>query len=131
MKIRKFNENVNEERYIVLYTYEDGDIASSFIFENEEDFGNYILYNVNEHLLEIYNEDDEEKINETLEEYTGWILDQNNIPVFYEWEGAYDWRNEWEGGVGIMGYSDGCEIERNVKADDRLEILRAEKKYNI
>ena len=60
MKIQRFNENktIITSPYIFLRCLdEDGEIQAEVLFDNEKDFGNYVLYNVNEIILEKFKYD--------------------------------------------------------------------------
>lgn len=131
MKIKKFNEDNSpiSSSYIFLKGYdEDNEIVIETLFDNEKDFGNYILYNVNEIILEEF-KTETSKLLKAIDNCDNWMMDQNNIPFFYEWKDAYDFINEYSDNQ-IFEYSE-CELEKNVKLDDRAQMTLNANKYNI
>jgi len=131
MKIKKFNEDKSniESSYIFLKCFdEEGEVVVEVLFDNEKDFGNYVLYNVNETILNDFKHN-KKQILDTIKGYNNWMLDQRNIPFFYEWESGYDFINTYSDNE-VMSYST-CELERNVELDQRSQTALSAKKYNL
>ena len=130
MKIKRFNEDKSNisSSYIFLKCTDETGVVAEVLFDNEKDFGNYVLYNVNEIILNDFN-DNKKKILNQIKDYSGWELDQSNIPFFYEWEPGYEFINTYID-IGEMKYHE-CDLEKNVQLDDRSQSALQAKKYNL